>query len=53
MIVLTEAITTTPTPMEIPSKMAYLEIKKQDDLVSQIAIPPSHVEKDTMASVDF
>ena len=33
--------------------MAYLEIDKQDDLISQIAIPLPHVEIDIVATVDF
>ena len=53
MIVLTEAVTTTPAPMEIPSKMAYLEIDNQDDFISQIAIPPPCIEIDIMATIDF
>ena len=53
MAVLIEAATATPTSMEIPSKMAYLEIDKQDDLISQIAIPPLNSEIDAMAIADF
>ena len=53
MIVLTEVIIATLTLMEIPSKIAYLEIDKQADLITQIAIPPSHAEVDTVATTDF
>ena len=52
MKVLTKVITTNPAPMEIPLKMAYLGIDKQDDLIVQIAILPPHAEIDTMATTN-
>ena len=48
MAILMEAVTTMPALMEIPLKMAYLVINKQDNLISQIAIPPLHAEIDTV-----
>ena len=53
MAILTEVVITMPGPMEIPLKMAYLAIDKQDDLVAQIAIPPLNAEIDTVVVVDF
>ena len=41
-VMLSEVITTTMTPMEIPSRMMYLGIDKQDYLISQIIISPLH-----------
>ena len=53
MVILTEVVTTTPTPVQIPPRMTYLASDKQDDLVSKIAIPPLHAKIDTVAAEDF
>ena len=53
MKVLTEVVMANPTPREIPSKMAYLGIDKQDDLIAQIAISPPHTKIDIIAATDF
>ena len=53
MLVLSEVVTTTTAPMEIPLRMTYLAIDKQDDLISKIAIPPLHVDINTVVEEDF
>ena len=53
MAILIEAIRKMPTPIEIPSKLAYLAINKQDDLVAQIVVPPLHAKIHIVVATNF
>ena len=39
--------------MEIPSRMTYLGIYKQDYLITQINIPPLHIDISMVVFMDF
>lgn len=50
---LSEVVTTTAGPMEIPLRMTYLGIDKKDDLNTQITIPPLHTNISMVAAENF